>query len=209
MPSIHPKPRRVSLKPTLPIEIWATIFTFTDSRTLWTSVRRLSRSLCLEAEREFHTARIHRLRVEWSFSVLVPPYDWYFATQLHTTAVKHMSQNDRMSVFGLRIVTDEWTFAGIKESVVSAFEEGNVEQTPWVEDRVLKAIGARDGGKGVVTRTWFEGEDGDFEGEASDVLWNTVDLKQTEIELDWRGMLDSLLAEKCVMVETFQDEVNG
>lgn len=112
-----------------------------------------------------------------------------------------MSQNDRLAVFGLRIVTDEWSFAGIKASVVSAFEEGNVEQAPWVEDRVLKAIGGRNGRKGVVTRTWFEGEDGDFEGEASEVLWKSIDLKQTEIELDWRGMLDSLLAEKCVIVE--------
>jgi hypothetical protein len=52
----------------LPAEIWASIFTFTDDFTLWVSCRQVTRMLRAEAEREFARTRLCKLRFKWDYS---------------------------------------------------------------------------------------------------------------------------------------------
>ncbi|KAJ4301401.1 hypothetical protein N0V90_003493 [Kalmusia sp. IMI 367209] len=51
--------------PSLPPELWAHVFGFVDSYSLWTACRKVSRTLRFEAEREMARSRLPRLKIRW------------------------------------------------------------------------------------------------------------------------------------------------
>ncbi|KAJ4368038.1 hypothetical protein N0V83_006393 [Neocucurbitaria cava] len=216
------------MEPIFPPEVWSNILAHTDDHTVWSSCRLVSRMLRSEAEREFRTSRLHKLKIRWTFSSHVGQVrasSQEIAFELQTTAgssVKTLSgkgDDNRLVVYGLKLWWDDW-YASVADSVVQAFDEGRIEDVGFVQEAILDALGVTEGAYlkrvGEVTGVevdrlkqktmrryvTFQVEGGTCEGSGR-VPWKDVDLRRREISVDWRRLMDDVLGEEHVYVENW------
>ncbi|CAO2650481.1 Nn.00g017730.m01.CDS01 [Neocucurbitaria sp. VM-36] len=210
------------MEPIFPPEVWSNILAHTDDHTVWSQCRRVSRMLRSEAERDFRTSRLNKLKIRWTFSchageVRASSQETDF--ELQTSSVKKLSDDKKLAVYGLQLWSGGW-YVGMVDSVVQAFDGGKIEDVAFVKEAMLDALGVKDGAylkrlsyttgvdvgrlkqKTVKQYVTFQVDGGTCEGSGR-VPWKDVDLGEREISVDWRRMLDDVLGEEHVYIENW------
>lgn len=180
-----------------------------------------------EAEREFRTSRLHKLKIRWTFSshvgqVRASSQEIAFELQTTGSSVTTLSgegDDNKLAVYGLKLWSDDW-YVGVAESVVQAFDEGKIDDVGFVQEAILDALGAKEGAylkrvsdvtgvevdrlkqKTMRQYVTFQVEGGTCEGSGR-VPWKDVDLREREISVDWRRLMDDVLGEEHVYIENW------
>jgi hypothetical protein len=173
-----------------------------------------------EAEREFRATRLDKLKVHWTFWSCTDQgrarYGTSFEVEhdLKTGAMKRLSDDMSLAYYSLELINEYWD---LSDDVDTIFDH-SVNRTPFIKEALLDCIGYsentylkylghfcnRDVGemkqKPSAISVELEGSSGSYLG-SSDIPWREVDLRNREISIDWKRLLDDALGDKHVIVQ--------
>lgn len=177
-----------------------------------------------EAEREFRTARLDKLKSRWTFWSCVDERRARYGTTfdvehvLQTGTVKRLSDDMSLAYYSLELVTDGW--GSDEDDVDAIFNHGIIDQVPFVTEAMLDCVGWSEKTyqnrlgrfspndishmkqRPLAISSGLEGSSGWYPA-SSEVPWKSLDLRNREISIDWKRLLGDALADKHVLVQSW------